>query len=502
MHRRSIPPSRLAPWICAVFSTVSALWATPARAFLVPGEHAVAEFYNVYLGHYFMTLDSDEIQGIEAGNAGPGWVRTGFGFKACRYLQDCKGPGLATVQRFYGTPGLGPNSHFYTADPAEAAILDRPGTGWTYEGAAFFIATPSAPGACTTGVPVYRLYNNRWRFNDSNHRYVTSDAERARMVAKGWTDEGVRFCSAGALELPIASFTVDRPTFDGYIRNGVGCGDERLNLGPCISASNLAVPAARFVSSSPAPTDFFERTGMSSSSTYVVDSSQPAATAAADVFFQHDQGTLGIHIDTRHKGPNALSSLDPLYQLHVSAAQGGPDLRFFPFGAYESDVQLAMSFTLNVKTIQVRSAGGAAYGQPVIEFVDQRSGRHLYFLVLAYGTLPIADYLAPDTQTGTTIVGTTFRTDSPYARSFGLPTLPTPSGFQSPNFWGWGGRFEFRMDRAEFQRVLEVARTVDAALSAGPADYFIDNFGFNNEVFGDGEIGVNLADFKLELVRR
>jgi hypothetical protein len=83
-----------------------------------------------------------------------------------------------------------------------------------------------------------------------------------------------------------------------------------------------------------------------------------------------------------------------------------------------------------------------------------------------------------------------------------LPTLPTPSGFVSPNFWGWGGYFEFRMDRAQFQRVIDAARTVDPALSSSPADYLVDNFHFNNEVYGDGEIGVNLADFTLELLRR
>ncbi len=51
-------------------------------------------------------------------------------------------------------------------------------------------------------------------------------------------------------------------------------------------------------------------------------------------------------------------------------------------------------------------------------------------------------------------------------------------------------------------RVLDAARTLDPALSADPADYLLDNFHFNNEVFGDGEIGINLADYKVELIRR
>lgn len=107
-----------------------------------------------------------------------------------------------------------------------------------------------------------------------------------------------------------------------------------------------------------------------------------------------------------------------------------------------------------------------------------------------------------DGSTGKIIVGTTLRATSPYLRNFGLPSLYTAPGFVSPNDWGWGGAFEFRIDRAEFQRVLDAARTLDAALSADPADYLLDNFHFNNEVFGDGAIGLNLADFKVELIRR
>ena len=124
---------------------------------------------------------------------------------------------------------------------------------------------------------------------------------------------------------------------------------------------------------------------------------------------------------------------------------------------------------------------------------------------MTYGTppaVPAGDYLAPDVATGKVIVGTTFRPDTPFGRSLGLPTLPTPSGFVPPNPWGWGGAFELRMDRAEFQKVLDAARTVDASLSDSPADYLVDNFHFNNEVYGDGEIGINLADYKLVLLRR
>ena len=58
------------------------------------------------------------------------------------------------------------------------------------------------------------------------------------------------------------------------------------------------------------------------------------------------------------------------------------------------------------------------------------------------------------------------------------------------------------MDRARFQRVLDDARTLDATLSADPADYLVDNFHFNNEVGGEGEIGLTLHAYRLRLLRR
>jgi hypothetical protein len=58
------------------------------------------------------------------------------------------------------------------------------------------------------------------------------------------------------------------------------------------------------------------------------------------------------------------------------------------------------------------------------------------------------------------------------------------------------------MNREEFQRVVDAGRTVDSALSSLPADYLVDHFRFNNEVFGDGEIGLNLDSYTLDLLRR
>ena len=147
----------------------------------------VVEFHNAALDHYFMTYDGAEAAGIELrGTAGPGWSRTGASFRP---------GGPAPVCRFYGTPGIGPNSHFYTAEPDECDAVKRD-AGWTYEGIGFY-AMRSEKGSCPGAlVPVHRLYNDGFaRHIDSNHRYVTDLSSIAPMVANGWIHEGVAFCA-------------------------------------------------------------------------------------------------------------------------------------------------------------------------------------------------------------------------------------------------------------------------------------------------------------------
>jgi hypothetical protein len=406
------------------------------------------------------------------------------------------------VSRFYSAYS---NSHFYTADAQEAAAIQVPGSEWMLERVEFRIPLPDAQGNCAAGlVPVYRLYNNRFAFHDSNHRFVTDAGERARMVAQGWIDEGARFCALGTGPVALESYRITAAS-PARVMPSAQCEDESINRGACIAINNLPVPSAIFPTiAGSTPAAFTDLTGQPSSRRLFV---VPPATVdqSSLAFVQDADATIGVHVDTDGRGASSYSSVNPLYQFHTTVDPGAFDDRFFPWASRESEVQLAVHFTLNVKTIDTRGASSAAYGHPTIEFIDRRSGRHLYFTVMAYGTppaVPAADYLAPDVATGKVIVGTTFRADTPFGRSLGLPTLATPSGFVAPNSWGWGGYFELRIDRAEFQRVLDAARTVDSALSAAPADYLVDNFHFNNEVYGDGDIGINLAGFTLELLRR
>jgi serine protease len=95
------------------------------------------------------------------------------------------------VCRFYG---FGPNSHVYTADADECAALKKAGTGWTYEGIAFYATVPM-DGLCVSGTtPLFRLYNALAQSNDSNHRYTIDPVVYAQMQTQGWTGEGAVMC--------------------------------------------------------------------------------------------------------------------------------------------------------------------------------------------------------------------------------------------------------------------------------------------------------------------
>jgi hypothetical protein len=151
------------------------------------------EFHNSFLDHYFVTADPAEAAAIDAGSAGPGWTRTGGRFGVFRGATDA--PGLAPVCRFYGRPGVGPNSHFYTSEPQECEQVKHD-PGWLYEGIAFHV-TRVASGACAAGTtPVYRSYNNGAARNDSNHRFTVDAAAFARSSDYGYLAEGVVMCAA------------------------------------------------------------------------------------------------------------------------------------------------------------------------------------------------------------------------------------------------------------------------------------------------------------------
>jgi len=158
---------------------------TAERTGEYPDSNLVVEFYNTNLGNYFMTADANEAAQIDGGSAGPSWTRTGNTFKS---------GGSTAVCRFYGTPGRGPNSHFYTVNASECAAIKQD-PGWTLEGIAFYLFAPVNGQCGINQQPVYRLYNNRFAQSDSNHRYTTDPNLYAQMQTQGWSPEGIVFCA-------------------------------------------------------------------------------------------------------------------------------------------------------------------------------------------------------------------------------------------------------------------------------------------------------------------
>jgi hypothetical protein len=148
----------------------------------------VVEYHHPLLNHYFMTQNAAEVMALDAG-VRAGWQRTGQSLLAYR-------PGqtnfqLTAVQRFYGLPSAGLDTHFFTIDFADQfALAYGPlSSAWVLEtDNAFEIGRPDQDGNCPAGqIPVYRLWNQRV---DSNHRYTTDPAIKAQMIAKGYVAEG------------------------------------------------------------------------------------------------------------------------------------------------------------------------------------------------------------------------------------------------------------------------------------------------------------------------
>jgi hypothetical protein len=149
------------------------------------------EFRHAALDHYFISDLQPDIDALDSGRIA-GWVRTGQSFKV---LANPTSGGVNPVCRF-SIPAAHGDSHFFSASPAEcASIAQLAATDPNYSGyilespAVFFVALPdTATGACPSAtVPVYRLWNQR---TDSNHRYTTSIAIKAQMIAQGYAAEG------------------------------------------------------------------------------------------------------------------------------------------------------------------------------------------------------------------------------------------------------------------------------------------------------------------------
>ncbi|MFO1282572.1 MAG: hypothetical protein U1F51_08890 [Burkholderiales bacterium] len=155
-----------------------------------PGSDRVAvEYYNAARQHYFVTALPNEIASLDAG-VFAGWARTGESIRVL--ATGSPSVGTLPVCRFYGRPEAGLDSHFYSASSDECSFIQSHWpAAWLLESDNVFGVAPidTATGQCPVNLlAVYRVYNNR---SDVNHRYTTSTAIQAQMVASGWIAEGV-----------------------------------------------------------------------------------------------------------------------------------------------------------------------------------------------------------------------------------------------------------------------------------------------------------------------
>lgn len=490
---------------CAVISRIcSFLAAALASLWVLTAQAQVAsEFYDATLNRYFLGSDLGEMEWILGGGAGRSWVSTAYQFiVSCQPSDsDCK---MRPVCRFYGAPPLGSGSHFFTADAGECEFV-KTNPAWRYEGIVFQAAVPDATGQCPQRMlPIHRFYNGATDPSQARHRWTGDWLAANLMASKGWRDEGIVFCATDVFHGPLQRYDL-RPN---HIATSADCAANLDNTRSCIGTNNL--PAPQIVQGVTNGDLIFENSGSVFNTLYSV--SGPAlAEAAADTFvniyrFGFTPDTVlfadylfGIHVSTKSKGPANLSSVNPLYQFELSPpADGAPERRFTPFaGQYDSDVDIVLSFNLLLKKLRT-TAGSSAYGHTTLDFWDRASNLHLYFIVLAYGTVPTVDNIIRDGPAGNPIVVTAFR-DSPYGRNYAARVMDTPAPFDWPGR-GAGGYFEFHVNTVEFQRIVAAARTIEPRLSTNLADYAVDDFHFNSEIAGDGEIGENFSYISVYLV--
>jgi len=151
----------------------------------------VIEFYNASLNHYFITAYPEEAAMLDQGVIVPGWTRTGVTWSAWANPGDSAT--AAPVCRFFGTPGVGPNSHFYTADANECALVKQ-NPDWTFEAIAFYIDVPQN-GTCNAGSTViYRSFYPGANVSQSNHRFLP-DLTMFEHMAPSSILEGPVMCS-------------------------------------------------------------------------------------------------------------------------------------------------------------------------------------------------------------------------------------------------------------------------------------------------------------------
>ena len=223
----------------------------------------VVEYYNATLNHYFITAFPEEAAALDLGKPVAGWKRTGVTWNVWKAAGEHAN--AVPVCRFFGTPGVGPNSHFYTADAAECSKV-KGNPDWTYEAIAFYVEVPNGPNCATGTQPVYRSFYPGAKVSESNHRFLPDLTMHQRMVPAS-TLEGVTMCAplSTAQKEADAVRLLEQTTFGPTEAltaqvsavGAVAFLDEQFAAGGSVYSSNKYVPsgaAVTFCPSDPNPT--------------------------------------------------------------------------------------------------------------------------------------------------------------------------------------------------------------------------------------------------------
>lgn len=483
--------SRLLPFVAAFLPAA-------ASAFIIIPPETAKEYVNTVTGHYVLVRDRSERAAIEAGAAGPGWKTTGLEFNVGLPMELGRD---GAVCRFY-SPGA--NSHFHTGFADECNGLRSTNRDWLFEKVDFMVTMPRNGSCEGSARPVHRFFGGP--AGVTNHRYSADPEVRTEMTARGWAYEGVAFCTGSAHKGTEKRYDL----YDGVPAPTSECEDERLNIGACVALNQLPrmtnvvqefLPPWYVVRNPEYPLEASALTGTGGQRLYSAQPLGPQVSLGSHSFVQVG-GTFGIHVNSLQRTQGDLSSINPLYQFTTAAPLPGQvDRRVFPWGDGR-DNHLEISFELKVRTLRRNDPQSHAYGHPTLQFIDRTTGQHLYITLGTYGSVPFdgPDYLARDAGTGRVIVSTTFRENPSFGKRLSGEVIVCP-GFGACNLAATEA-FGFRIDLAAFRAVLQRARTLAPELSGNPQDYHLANFHFNNEVYRDGELGLTLSRYVLQIFER
>lgn len=463
----------------------------------------VVEFYDAGPGHFFMTADPVELDGLAARTFGPSFVRTGLSFDvlpAGDPVCETSASGQVTcaqpVCRFRYA-GLPADWYFYSSRPADCAILRQPDSGFIDQGTAFQAFVPVG-GACTAGrVPVYRSYRNQ------NHRFTADRASHLRGVAAGAADEGIEFCAEAAQVSPV----FDAPFLSSQrvdILRIEECSPNQ-QAATCVAARNLRPPFADegLFDDTTVPQPFVDRTGFRG--TRIFTENDPFLINRASRSFVQFGGTgqVGLNINAADSFTAGPAGLDLFYAFDRFTAPEAVDRRLLPF-RFGADVPLDLSlrFTLFVNTVNL-APGSRVQGRMRILFADE-AGRPFDFVVALYDTQPVAiTGVQRRISDRRFIVSAPVDQDSLFGRQVThLPFLQVAENFRSANPWGYGGTFDYRITGTDLQRMVNAVREFDPEFLTNAGLYQVLGYRIENEVEGVGSVGLNLSDVSLRLMRR